>query len=115
MYKVCVGVLVVLLVCVLTNARYAFEEARTVPLAQQPARALGGGRPGRNPEVVNNVHATGEFAVQNSAGNGWVKAPMMAGLNTACFVSYTQFNTTSQDEVGCAVYYDPDDVRERAL
>ena len=63
------------------------------------------------PAVVNTLQGTTEWSVETKPGAGWVKAAMITAINTACFLTYSEYWSTNT-QAGCAVIYDPSTVRD---
>merc|ERR1711934_60592 len=65
---------------------------------------LGVSAPAPRPEgAVNTIEATAEFNITATFGQGWVYAPVMSALNSACYLTYVSIGGTG----GCEVFYDP--------
>eukprot|EP00999_Lentomonas_sp_LEN2_P001355 NODE_2389_length_581_cov_152.755507_g2339_i0.p1 GENE.NODE_2389_length_581_cov_152.755507_g2339_i0~~NODE_2389_length_581_cov_152.755507_g2339_i0.p1 ORF type:complete len:130 (-),score=34.16 NODE_2389_length_581_cov_152.755507_g2339_i0:113-502(-) len=56
-----------------------------------------------SPAVVNSLAATVEYSLEAHNGVKWIRTQMIPALNSACFLTYTEYTGT---QVGCEVFYD---------
>jgi len=57
--------------------------------------------------AVNTLAATAEYSIESHRTNTWTRIPVMTAFNTACFLTYTEYQTrATAAHYGCEVYFD---------